>query len=144
MHSEVKGIWFDSARGWLERHHGREMFDRIDARVAAPYRGILRDALTSDWYPEEALAELDADALVAEVGKIRGKKAPLSVADHGRLREEHAKSVVPLQAMARHALALEQRVSDLVNGAYGLTPDEVRLLWDTAPPRMPIGRPSAI
>ena len=24
-----------------------------------------------------------------------------------------------------------------MNAAYGLTPDEVKLLWDTAPPRMP-------
>ena len=42
------------------------MFDRIDARVAMPYRGILRNALTSDWYPEEALAEL-LTALRAEL-----------------------------------------------------------------------------
>lgn len=58
MRSEVKGIWFDSARGWLDRHHGRARLERIDARVAPQYRGILRDALTSGWYPEEALAEM--------------------------------------------------------------------------------------
>jgi hypothetical protein len=29
-------------------------------------------------------------------------------------------------------------LSDLVNAAYGLTPDEVALMWATAPPRMPI------
>ena len=29
-------------------------------------------------------------------------------------------------------------LSDLVNEAYGLTPDEVRLMWATAPPRMPL------
>ena len=33
---------------------------------------------------------------------------------------------------------LERQLSDLVNEAYGLTPDEVNLLWDTAAPRMPI------
>lgn len=69
--------------------------------------------------------------------KLRGKKAPLSAADHRRLRDEHAASVAPLQALAKEAVRLEHRVSDLVNAAYGLTPDEVRLMWDTAPPRMP-------
>jgi diketogulonate reductase-like aldo/keto reductase len=39
------------------------------------------------------------------------------------------------------ALKLENQLSDLVNEAYGLTPDEVALLWQTAPPRMPIPRP---
>jgi hypothetical protein len=35
---------------------------------------------------------------------------------------------------------LERRVADLVNEAYGLTPEEVQLMWDAAPPRMPVGR----
>jgi hypothetical protein len=34
-------------------------------------------------------------------------------------------------------LQLERQLSDLVNEAYGLTADEVALLWQTAPPRMP-------
>ena len=38
----------------------------------------------------------------------------------------------------REAEQLERRLSDLVNDAYGLTPEEVRLMWDTAPPRMPL------
>jgi hypothetical protein len=49
---------------------------------------------------------------------------------------------VPLQKLAREADALERRVSDLVNAAYGLTPDEVKLMWDTAPPRMPVAPPA--
>ncbi len=35
-------------------------------------------------------------------------------------------------------MALERKISDLVNEAYGLTPEEVQLMWQTAPPRMPI------
>ena len=31
-----------------------------------------------------------------------------------------------------------ESLSDLVNAAYGLTPDEVALMWRTAPPRMPL------
>lgn len=42
---------------------------------------------------------------------------------------------------AAEALHLERTLSDLVNQAYGLTPEEIALLWDTAPPRMPIPRP---
>jgi hypothetical protein len=32
------------------------------------------------------------------------------------------------------------RSTDLVNEACGLTPDELRLMWATAPPRMPLNR----
>ena len=34
----------------------------------------------------------------------------------------------------------ERRLAALVNAAYGLTPEDVELLWRTAPPRMPAGR----
>jgi hypothetical protein len=86
--------------------------------------------------------ELDSDGFVAEVQKLRGKKKPLSVAALRALREEYARSIAPACARAAEARALETRVSDLVNAAYGLTPDEIRLMWDTAPPRMPIPRPA--
>jgi hypothetical protein len=33
---------------------------------------------------------------------------------------------------------LERKLSDLVNVAYGLTPEDVGLMWRTAPPRMPL------
>jgi hypothetical protein len=87
-------------------------------------------------------AGLDADGLIAEVRKVRGRSKPLSVAEVKRLNEEHGRSVVPLQTLRAEALGLERRVSDLVNAAYGLTPEDVRLLWATAPPRMPIPAPA--
>jgi hypothetical protein len=37
--------------------------------------------------------------------------------------------------------APEREMSDRVNEAYGLTPEEIGLMWQTAPPRMPIARP---
>ena len=43
----------------------------------------------------------------------------------------------PARAQAAEALQLERQLNDLVNQAYGLSPDEVALLWQTAPPRMP-------
>jgi len=94
--------------------------------------------------PTQKLADvagLDADGLTAEVKKVRGRKLRLSVADVRRLKEEHATTVAPMQAKARDAQALERRLSDLVNEAYGLTPEDVALMWATAPPQMPGGGP---
>ena len=76
----------------------------------------------------QALTALDADGLIGEVKKLRGKKKPVTVADMKRLKQEHAASVVPLQALEREADGLERQVSDLVNEAFGLTPEDVRLL----------------
>jgi hypothetical protein len=89
------------------------------------------------------LATLDADTLTAEVQKARGKKKPLSVAEVKELRDEHTLSIKPLQALAAEARHLERRVADLVNAAYGLTAEEVALMWRTAPPRMP-GEPPGV
>ena len=84
---------------------------------------------------------LDSEALIAEVKKLRGKKRPLGLAAVRDLREEHARTIEPARALAAEARRLERQVSDLVNEAYGLTPEEVRLMWETAPPRMPIAPP---
>ena len=89
----------------------------------------------------QALTPLDADGLIGEVKKLRGRQKPLTVADMKRLKEEHSASVAPLQALEREAEGLERQVSDLVNEAFGLTPEDVRLMWETAPPRMPIRPP---
>ena len=82
------------------------------------------------------------NSLIGEVKKLRGKKAPPTVADMKRLKQEHAASIVPLQALEREADGLERQVSDLVNEAFGLTPEDVRLMWETAPPRMPLAAPN--
>jgi hypothetical protein len=46
--------------------------------------------------------------------------------------------VIPARDAAADILALERKLADLVNAAYGLTPDEVALMWRPAPPRMPL------
>ena len=66
MDSEVKGIWFDSARAWLRAHADKDAAARIDARVSVAHRGVLVDPVVSSWYPEDALAEL-LGALRAEL-----------------------------------------------------------------------------
>ena len=80
---------------------------------------------------------LHADAFAAAVRKALPRSRKLSAADIQRLKEEHRQTVEPARIAAAEAQALERRLSDLVNTAYGLTPEEVRLMWTTAPPRMP-------
>jgi len=90
--------------------------------------------------PGNALARphaLDADGFAAAVRKALPKSRKLSAADIARLKQEHADTLIPAARAASEALALERKLSDLVNAAYGLTPEEVKLMWDTAPPRMP-------
>lgn len=89
----------------------------------------------------QALTDLDSDAFVAEVKKLRGKKQPLTAASLAALRAEHTQSIDPARALAAETLQLERTLSDLINTAYGLTPEEVKLLWATAPPRMPFVEP---
>lgn len=85
--------------------------------------------------------EMGSDEFVEEVKKRRPGKSKVSSAELRRLRDEYQSAVVPMRAEARRALTLEREISDLVNEAYGLTPEEVDLLWRTAPPRMPnVGR----
>lgn len=95
--------------------------------------------------PGQKLAEfaaLDADAFVEEVRKRRPKTAGrLSPAGLRDLRAGYVDLATPMQQRRQEALALEQRLAELVNLAYGLTPEEIMLLWRTAPPRMPVGKP---
>ncbi len=87
----------------------------------------------------EDLLTLTPDDLVEEVRKARGKKNPLSAIALRSLREEHARTIAPLAERLREAARLEGELSDLVCQAYGLTAEEIALLWQTAPPRMPVG-----
>ena len=80
-------------------------------------------------------------ALIVEVKKQRGKSKPLTAAALKALRKEDAHTLAPARVLATEALTLERQLSDLVNAACGLTPAEVQLMWDTAPPRMPIAPP---
>ena len=89
-----------------------------------------------------AVAELDSDTWVGEVKRIRGKKLPLTAAGVHTLRAEYTRSIEPARALAAETLKLERTLSDLVNQAYGLTAAETGLIWQTAPPRMPILTPA--
>jgi hypothetical protein len=84
---------------------------------------------------------LSPEDLIEEVRRARGKKKPLSAAALRSLRDEHARTIAPFAERLREAGRLEAELSDLVCQAYKLTPEEIDLMWQTAPPRMPIGRP---
>jgi hypothetical protein len=91
--------------------------------------------------PDQKLADfaaLDAGAFVEEVRKRRpkneGRLTPGALRD---LRAGYAEMARPVREDRAEAASLEKRLSDLVNEAYGLTPEEIELLGATAPPRMP-------
>jgi hypothetical protein len=91
-----------------------------------------------------AASELDIDTWIGEVKRIRGKKLPLTAAGVHELRAEYTRTIDPARALAAETLKLERTLSDLVNQAYCLTPAEVELMWQTAPPRMPIPQPPTL
>jgi hypothetical protein len=66
------------------------------------------------------------------------KSRKLSAAEIARIKQECAETLIPAREAAADILALERKLSDLVNAAYGLTPEEVALMWRTAPKRMPL------
>jgi hypothetical protein len=58
------------------------------------------------------------------------------------LRHEYTRTIEPARALAAETLNLERTLGDLINQAYALTPAEIDLMWQTAPPRMPIPPPA--
>jgi len=121
----------------------------VDSIIASV--GAIREAATAmhDWLRHEfglekisrvlaAPEKLDADGFVTAVRAALPKSRKFSAAEIARLKQEHADTLVPARAAAAEILGLERKLSDLVNAAYGLTPDEVALMWRTAPPRMPL------
>ncbi|MGH3090333.1 MAG: Eco57I restriction-modification methylase domain-containing protein [Rubrobacteraceae bacterium] len=86
----------------------------------------------------EDLASLSPDDFIAEVRKRRpkseGRLTPGSLRD---LRSGYEEMATPAKQARAESASLERRLSDLVNKSYGLTDEEVELLWSTAPPRMP-------
>jgi hypothetical protein len=80
---------------------------------------------------------LGSAEFVSAVRTAFPKKQKLTAIQLAELRREHAATVEPARLVRAEIFNLERKLSDLVNDAYGLTPDEVALMWRTAPPRMP-------
>ena len=84
----------------------------------------------------------DAEAVpdaVATYLAARNLPSALAMAPHPALQAMpwHRRPLLQRREGRAEAAGLERRLSDLVNLSYGLTPEEVDLLWRTAPPRMP-------
>jgi len=92
----------------------------------------------------ERFANLSEDEFLTELRKRIPKKGkttdPLGVAGQKEVKKLYNDYALPMQTRNREILQLEHQVSDLVNQAYGLTPEDLDLMWRTAPPRMPIQR----
>ena len=80
---------------------------------------------------------LDADGFISAVREALPKKRKLSAAEIAELAREHGATIEPARQARSDIYALERKLSELVNEAYGLTAKEVDLMWRTAPPRMP-------
>jgi hypothetical protein len=93
--------------------------------------------LSPDRWRQIDFTALHSDGFVSAVSQALPKKQKLTATEIVELKREHGTTVEPTRHARSQIFALEQRLSDLVNEAYGLTADEVDLMWRTAPLRMP-------
>jgi hypothetical protein len=129
---------------------GLEEGARLVEEIASKTEAVAAaDRTVTDWLaaefgvakPGRALSAPHAmatDLFVEAVRACLPKKRRLTAGDVAELRREHMATSVPAREAASRVLQVERRLSDLVNAAYGLTPEDVKLMWETAPPRMPI------
>jgi len=89
----------------------------------------------------EDFVSLDCDQFLQEVRQRQPKGANFGPKVIKQLREIYNDYAPAIQTRRAQTLQLENQLSDLINQAYGLTPADIALLWQTAPPRMPIPRP---
>jgi len=85
-------------------------------------------------------ATLNEEDFLSEVKKRSPDR--LTPAGLRLLREQFAGYSTAIRVSESERDKIEHRLSDLVNQAYGLTPEEIDLMWRTAPPRMPIAPPN--
>lgn len=105
--------------------------EAVSRRPDRPERGVPVDTAAKEPLTREIPLGGDHQALPARPGhktlvaRMAEAASPRVAQD---LRSGHAEQVAP---------RLERRLSDLVDEAYGLAPEEIDLLWKSAPPRMP-------
>ncbi|MEA5518089.1 Eco57I restriction-modification methylase domain-containing protein [Limnoraphis robusta] len=94
----------------------------------------------------EDFSNLSQQEFIDEISKRlpKAKKGSklLGVYEQKQIKEAYNEFAVPMQTRNREILQLEHQLSDLVNQAYELTPEDIDLMWKTAPPRMPIQKNS--
>ncbi|HEY9811141.1 MAG TPA: hypothetical protein V6D13_17590 [Halomicronema sp.] len=86
----------------------------------------------------EDFSSLGCDEFIKEIKKRKPKgNTSLSPAGLKAVKEVYNDYAPAILSRKAEALKLEKQLSDLVNKAYELTPEEIDLMWKTAPPRMP-------
>lgn len=86
-------------------------------------------------------SKLDSDGFVAAVRAALPKRQGLTPTQLRQLRDAFAESTEPARAARNELMAHERKLAAMVERAYGLTDEEVALMWRTAPPRMPLAPP---
>lgn len=87
---------------------------------------------------------LDLEDFKKEVKKCAAKGTTFGLKKYREITDIYNEAIPQLRQNNTEIRQLEHRLSDLVNQAYQLTPDEIALLWKTAPPRMPIDPPDPL
>jgi hypothetical protein len=114
-------------------------------REQYPVRHLMLDWLRTEFDVKtpgvqlESFDTLDLAKFIELVRKRRSKSArKLTPAALKDLQAGYAEQIAPIQQSRTESAMLECKLNDLINTAYGFTPEEIALLWETAPPRMPL------
>ena len=113
----------------------RDLQDWLRVEYGMEKMGGIVEALKTEM--TTGRSPLQSDDFITAVKKHLPKKIILTPAQVKALRQTYTDYAPPLHERAREAKEKERRLADLINQAYGLTTEEVELLWKTAPPRMP-------
>jgi len=84
---------------------------------------------------------LDSDDFVAAVRAALPRRQSLTPTQLRQVRDAFAETAEPARTARGELLAHERALAAMVERAYGLTEEEVALMWRTAPPRMPLPPP---
>ena len=84
---------------------------------------------------------LDSDSFVAAVRAGLPRRQGMTPTQLRQLRDAFAETAEPARSARIQLQAHERSLAAMVERAYGLTDEEVALMWRTAPPRMPLPPP---
>lgn len=126
--------------------------DVVKQRVLKAEKIKAADYALADWLQHEvglsklpaaltSASRLDSDGFVAAVRAALPKRTGITPTRQAQLRAAFAETAEPARRTRAAARGDERTLSDIVNRAYGLTPEDIALMWRTAPPRMPLASP---
>lgn len=113
------------------------------------------DAALADWLALEVPisstpmvlrqpSSLDSDSFVAAIRATLPKRQGLTPTQLRQLRDAFAETAEPARVARIKLQAHERCLATMVERAYGLTDEDVALMWRTAPPRMPLPSPAGM